>query len=135
MGSWGIHTFEDDLNLDWLIDLGDARPLPFLKECLDLSGVDDMEIFACTGVLCASVMIDALLNGPTPDLPEDALAWLKKNKKLKVSPLIPAAIAGLGRLLDDDSELNSEWQGDKKHYPKWKKSVLALKKRLEKKRA
>jgi hypothetical protein len=132
MGTRGIHTFDDDLNLDWLIDLSDSKPLPFLKNCLDLKGVEEMEIFACIGVLCASVIVDAILNGPTKDLPEDALAWLKTNKKLKVRPLVPAAITGLERLLEDDSEMNSEWQTEKKLYPKWKKSIVELKKRLEK---
>ena len=134
MGAWGIHTFEDDHNLDWLNDLLEAdKPSAFLKECLDLSDIDEdeMEYMPCTGVLCAAVMIDGLLHGPTDDLPEDVLVWLQQNKKLKVAKLVPNAISGLERLLQDGAEMNDLWKENKKLYPKWKKRILDLKARLE----
>jgi hypothetical protein len=133
MGAWGFKTFEDDSSLDWLGDLGEEeKPLPFLKECLNLDGIDYMEYFHCTGVLSSAVMIDGLLNGPKEDLPEEALEWLKANTKLKVAPLVPIAIDGLERVLGDDSELNELWRENKELYPKWKKSIVDLSVRLEK---
>lgn len=131
MGAWGAKTFEDDHNLDWLGDLVDEKPLPFLKECLNLDGLDYLEYMHCTGVLCSAVMIDGLLNGPADDMPEEALEWLKSNKKLKVASLVPSAIEGLERVLGDDSEMNDLWRENKKLYPKWKKSVLDLTSRLK----
>lgn len=135
MGAWGIQTFEDDHNLDWFDDLTDEeKPLAFFKECLDLSEIDDdeMEYMPCTGVLCTAVMIDALLNGPTDDLPENVLKWLEENKKLKVAKLVPDAISGRDRLLQDGSEMNDTWKEEEDLYPKWRKQVLDLKDRLEK---
>ena len=134
MGAWGIRTFEDDQNLDWLGDLIDQeKPLAFFKECLDLSEIDEdeMEYIACTGVLCTAVMIDALLNGPTGDLPEEAVAWLEENDKLKVRKLVPDAMDGLDRLLEDGSEMNDLWKENEELYPKWKQQVLDLKARLQ----
>ena len=134
MGTFGIHTFEDDHCLDWFGDLLDAdRPTTFFKECLDLSDIDEdeMEYMPCTGVLCAAVMIDGLLNGPTDDLPEDVRDWLQQNKKLKVAKLVSDAVSGLDRLLQDGSEMHDLWKENKKLYPKWKKRILDLKNRLE----
>ena len=134
MGTFGIHTFEDDHCLDWFSDLLDVdRPTTFFKECLDLSDIDEdeMEYMPCTGVLCAAVMIDGLLNGPTDDLPEDVRDWLQQNKKLKVAKLVPDAVSGLDRLLQDGSEMHDLWKENKKLYPKWKKRILDLKTRLE----
>ena len=132
MGAWGFKTFEDDSSLDWLADLADAKPHQFLRECLDLDGIDCLEYMHCTGVLCSAVMIDGLLNGPTDDLPEEALEWLKTHKKLKVTPLVPLAIEGLDRLLEDESELNELWRENTELYRNWKKSIVDLSVRLEK---
>ena len=132
MGAWGIHTFEDDSNLDWLDDLVfQEKPIAFFKMCLDLKGIDYLEYMACTGVLCTAVMIDALLHGPTKDLPDDARYWLESNKKLDVTKLIPAAIAGLKRFFEADAELNELWSENKALYAKWKKPIVALQARLE----
>ena len=131
MGAWGIATFEDDSNLDWLCDLEDEdKPLGFLKECLDLKGIDELDYMSCTGVLCAAVMIDAILNGATKDLPQSAIVWLENNKKLKVQKLLPNAIGGLERILGDKSEMNETWAEEPEHYSKWKKHVNGIKKRL-----
>lgn len=106
--------------------------MAFLKECLNLEDTDELEYMACAGVLGAAVMVDGLLNGPTDDLPEEATDWLKSHKSLKVAPLIPAAIAGLDRLLDETSEINALWMENEELYPQWKSSILALQKRLKK---
>lgn len=133
MGAWGIATFEDDSSLDWLCDLvEEERPLAFLKECLNLKGIDELEYMHCTGVLCAAVMIDALLNGATRDLPDSAVEWLANYKQLKVQKLVPAAIAGLDRVLGDNSEMNETWAEDSALHAKWKRRVNSIKKRLSK---
>ena len=134
MGAWGIHTFEDDLNVGWFDDLCDEKkPLAFLEDCLDLSpiGEDEMDDESCAGVLCTAVIMDGLLNGPTPDLPDEVVSWLEDNKKLKVTKLMPDAIAGLGRFLLDGSEMNDLWNENEDDYPKWKQLAFDLKARLE----
>ena len=135
MGAWGIQFFEDDQNLDWLQDLLDQdQPVAFFRECLDLSEIDEgeMEYMDCTGVLCTAVMIDALLNGPAESLPEDAVAWAKENQQQRVNQLVPAAIAGLDRLLEDGSEMNDLWKENTQLCSQWKRQVLDLQARLRK---
>ena len=81
MSAWGIHTFEDDQLADWLVDLVDQeKPMAFLKECLNLEDIDELEYMACAGVLGAAVMVDGLLNGPTDDLPEEATGLSRTNR-------------------------------------------------------
>ena len=95
MGASGIHTFEDDETLGWLDDLIEqTKPFAFFKECLNLEDHDIayLEYTPCAGVLGTSVMMDALLNGPTKDLPEQAIEWLDSHKSLKVEKLVPAAL-------------------------------------------
>lgn len=133
MGAWGYLTFEDDESLDWLSDLCDQdSPSSFLKECLNLKGIDYLEYQACTGVLCAAVMIDGLLNGPAKDLPEEAIQWLASHPKLRVSRLVAPAISGLERLLGGDAELHELWKENRELYPKWKMRIQSLKRRLKK---
>jgi len=90
-----------------------------------------MEYMACTGVLCTAVIIDALLNGPTDDLPEEALRWLREHRELKVAPLVGGAIAGIDRVLEDGSEMNQLWIENEDLHPEWEKSVLDLRGRLQ----
>jgi hypothetical protein len=133
MGAWGIHTFEDDHSLDWLNDLADQeQPARFFAECLDLEDDDELEYMGCTGVWCTAVMIDGLLNGPTKDLPEPAREWLDSHNKVRVMRLLPAAIAGLERLLDPSSELTALWMENEELYPKWRRGIVSLRNRLKK---
>lgn len=69
---------------------------------------------------------------PTEDLPVEAVEWIEQHHKLNVAPLVPSAVAGVKRLLDDTSELNELWQSNKKLYPKWKSQITTLGQRLEK---
>jgi hypothetical protein len=134
MGAWGIQPFEDDETADWLGDLIDATPLPFLKECLDLEGIYYLEYMHCAGVLGSAVMIDGVLHGSKGNLPEEAVEWIDEHKKLKVAPLVPAGIEGLNRLLGEDAELHELWRENEELYPQWKKLMLDLKARLQKSR-
>lgn len=131
MGAWGHLTFEDDETLDWLGDLIDAdKPIAFLKECLDLEDEEELDYTAGAGAIGSAVIIDALLNGPTADLPEEAVEWLGGHEKLKVAPLVPSAIAALDGAMGEDSELNELWSENEELYPQWKAHLLAARSRL-----
>jgi hypothetical protein len=132
MGAWGTKPFEDDETLDWLDDLMEQRkPGEFLKECLDLEGIDYLEHQQCAGVLGTAVILDALVNGAREDLPDAAREWVEENRKLAVKPLVPMAIAGLDRLLADDSELHELWRENDKLYPEWKSRITRVRDRLQ----
>lgn len=133
MGAHGTNPFDEDHAADWLADLCDQDdPKAFFQECLDLDGIDDLEMMACAGVMGTCVMIDGILNGPGPSLPDEAIDWISRHKKLAVKRLLPKAIAGIDAVLGDHSELNDLWKENKKLYPKWRKSVADLRTRLAK---
>lgn len=95
MGAHGINTFDEDHAADWLADLCDQEdPKDFFRECLDLDGIEDLEMMESAGVIGTCVMIDGILHGPTSDLPEDAVDWINAHKKLAVRRFLPKAIAG-----------------------------------------
>jgi hypothetical protein len=130
MGSWGIEIFEEDYALDWLADLCEhEEPKEFFQECLDIDGCD-LELIECAGVLGTCAMIDGLLNGPRRSLPSEAKEWLTTHRSLAVKRLLKSAIQGLDAVLDDQSEACELWKESAEFYPKWRRSVLALRKRL-----
>lgn len=131
MGAHGINAFDEDHAADWLADLCDQEdPKDFFRECLDLDGIEYLEMMESAGVIGTCVMIDGILHGPAPDLPEDAVDWITEHKMLAVKRFLPKAIAGLDAILGDDCELHDLWKEDKELYPKWKKMVSDLRTRL-----
>ena len=133
MGAWGTGIFEDDSTLDWFADLEDARkPLSFLAECLDITGIDYLEYDNCAGVLGAAAIIDGLLHGAPTDSPESVMEWIASNKSLNVAKLVPNAIASLDAVVGENSELNELWSENEELYPKWKADITALRTRLAK---
>ncbi|MFN9414442.1 MAG: DUF4259 domain-containing protein [Pirellula sp.] len=130
MGSRGIEIFEEDYALDWLADLREHDdPKEFFEECLDIDDCD-LELIECSGVLGTCAMIDGLLNGPKRTLPSEAKEWLQSHKSLAVKRLLKSAIRGLDAVLDDQSEACELWKENEELYPKWRRSTLALRKRL-----
>jgi hypothetical protein len=71
-----------------------------------LEEIEYLEMMHCAGVLGTCVMIDGILNGPTDDLPDDAIDWLSSNKKLAIKRLLPQAVEGLDAILGEESEMN-----------------------------
>jgi hypothetical protein len=115
-----------------LEDLHDSDPHAFFVHCLDLSGIDDLPYLACIGVVCTAEMIHALLCRYRPGMPPWAGPWIAAHRNLVVRPLVPAAIAGLRRVLEVDSEMHQRWQDNEEFYDCWLEGVNDLLERLEK---
>lgn len=131
MGTWGLGTFEDDIACDWLEDLHDSDPIPFFAHCLDLTGHDYLEFLAGVGVVCTAEMLHGLACGPRPGLPSDAQQWIDKHQGLNVAPLMPAAIAGLRRVISPQSQMREMWRDDAVRFDDWMRQLKDLLQRLE----
>lgn len=132
MGTWGITTFEDDEALDWLSELDSIDDASLLEESIqpdeyDMTFLDAGE---AARILCAAEIIAGIVAFPSVYLPEEAKDWIRAHKDLNVSSLVPLATTMIDRVLSDESELNELWQENEEDYPKWKKMLLDLKKRL-----
>jgi hypothetical protein len=130
MGAWGLGTFDDDIACDWLEDLGESDTTAFFRVCLDLRGHGDLEYVACVGVLCTAEMIHALLCGPRDGLPGAANEWLRKSPVVSAEQLVPSAIEGLKRILDNQSAMHQLWEDSNGSYQQWIDRVTDLADRL-----
>lgn len=131
MGTWGLGTFEDDIACDWLEDLHDSDPIAFFTHCLDLTGHDYLEFLACVGVVCTAEVLHGLVCQPRPGLPSTVHAWIDHHKTLNVTPLMPAAIAGLHRVISPKSQMYDLWEDDAVRFDDWKRQIGDLLNRLE----
>ena len=131
MGTWGLGTFDDDIACDWLEDLHESDPLAFFVQCLDLTDSNDLEYLACIGVVCTAEIIHALLRSPREGLPQAACRWAEQHKDLNVLPLLPDAIAGVGRVMQPDSELHELWEDNEEMYDRWRDQTRDLLRQLE----
>jgi hypothetical protein len=131
MGTWGLGTFDDDIACDWLEDLFDSDPFAFFVQCLDLPPRDDLEFLACTGVVCTAEMVHGLIREPRGGLPGAALLWIEQHRELNVRPLVPAAIAGLHRVIHHNSEMHVRWEDHQELYASWLERISELVGNLE----
>ncbi len=130
MGTWGIKTFDNDGNSDWLWDLEETDDTSLLEKSLNPEQVDYLEAPDGEVILAAAEIINAIKNGPREGLPEEVLEWITAHKKLDVSKLIPKARAMVERALGEKSELKELWQENKEEFPLWLADVNDLKSRL-----
>jgi hypothetical protein len=129
MGTWGINPFEDDYHLDWFEGLErNDKPARYLAECLISEGVG-LDYFEEAQVLCAAIVVDGLLHGPTDDLPVHVKVWMRENEDLRIAKLVPCAIAGVDRLLAN-SETSRLWSENQTLHAQWKSRISALRDRL-----
>lgn len=126
MGPWGTGTFEDELACDWLEDLFDSDPVAFFAHCLDLRGLDYLEYLAGIGVLCTAEILHAICDQPRTGLPEAAHRWLESHRALPVKGLLPAAIAGMTRVLGPESELRERWEDNESWGDRWQQQAADL---------
>lgn len=111
MGAHGISTFDEDHAADWLADLCEQEdPKDFYRECLDLDGIEYLEMMESSGVIGTCVIIDGILNGKPPDLPDASSA---NSKFAEDEPEIEAACAGCinAGLVQKDDYAVAEVQG------------------------
>jgi hypothetical protein len=130
MGTWGIKTFDNDGNSDWLWDLEETDDASLLEESLAPRSEDYLEAPDGEVILAAAEIINGIKNGPREGLPDEALDWITAHKNLDVSKLLPKAIRMIDRLLGEKSELKELWQENKEDFPLWLADVNDLKNQL-----
>ena len=130
MGTWGIKTFDNDGNSDWLWELEETNDTSLLEQSLSPEIDDYLEAPDGEIILAASEIINGIKNGPREDLPVEAVDWITAHKNLDVSKLIPKAIKMIDRLLGEKSELKELWQENKEDLPLWLADVNDLKNKL-----
>ena len=128
MGAWGHRTFEDDTTCDWVWELADSPdPLSFISSSLTLDGSDEyLEYDTGASVLAASEAVYAIAFGVRDGAPDDLKAWATSHADLDVSSIFAKCVAGLTRLLSDNSELNELWSENEELYPKWRANAQQM---------
>lgn len=133
MGTWGIRTFDDDTALDWLGDFDPSAPVQYLRDALARAAGDEYLGFSeCVHVLCAAEIIDGVLHGPRPGLPEPVIDIITANESndIEIARLAAVAASRLAAVLSDRSELNELWSENTKEYTDWTNHVRDLMNRL-----
>lgn len=132
MGTWDIHTFDNDNAADWLYDLQETDDISLLQNSLQPDLSDYLEAPDGETILAAAEIICAIDQGPRHDLPEEATAWVNAHRELEVAALKPLAAKMIARVLADDSELKELWEENEELFDHWLADVRDLKLRLEK---
>ena|SRR5271165_7102917 len=134
MGAWGVKLFDDDSALDFLAELTGAKdPLTLMRQSFVLAAASKyLEYDAAQCVLVSAAAIDTLLNGTRhgDDL-EDLDSWVQRNRNLNVASIKALAVAAIGRVLADESELRDLWAENAKDYPAWRGGLESLATRLD----
>jgi hypothetical protein len=129
MGAWGIKTFENDDASDWVCELEDASGTSVIENAFEFED-DYIESPEGSEALAAAEVLLALKGKARDNLPEEVTNWVKSNKELDVTKLIPKAIDSVKKILSEDSELNELWE-ESDDFDSWVKDVTELVTALE----
>lgn len=138
MGAWGYGIFEDDAALDFTADVEESgNPERMLRQAFDTAiGADYLESDEGSAVLVAAAYVDRQLNGTKfssadQEEPLSVDTFPDRNPKQDFSNLSEIAVQALGKVLEDDSELNELWAENEDDYPAWREGVDQLIHRLD----
>ncbi len=146
MGAWNYQILCDDTACDAMCDLMDSEDFVedigiFFDEALD-QGEDYLDFDAGQYALLAAAVVDAAVHGVDWTLlledgsGEDAeysdFFAKAARRKADLEPLCKTAKEVVSLVLGKDSELRELWEENETLYPKWKKNVERLGKRLGK---
>lgn len=132
MGTWGIKTFDNDGNSDWIYDLEEFDDLSLIEEALSPGDTEYLEAPDGEVILAAAEIINGIRAKPREGLPGEAVDWINNHKTLDVSGLIEKAITMIDLVLSEKSELRELWEENEEDFPQWKADVLDLKEKLGK---
>ncbi|AEG02760.1 DUF4259 domain-containing protein [Methylomonas methanica] len=132
MGAWDSGVFDNDDAADWINELADANDLEILNNAIYavLDTPDYIEEPEGARLLCACEVVTAFRGKLSTNIPDEVRQWVKNHESLDTSPLIPAALQAIDRVLGDDSELKQLWEENEQDYPKWHEAILSIKRRL-----
>lgn len=131
MGTWGIHTFDDDAACDWLYRLEDEPAVEVMKNSLEAAlGDEFLDRDVGMEALCACEALALVFGVPSASLPDNLSELLGDVETTRVTHLLPKALTVLASLTGERSELNDLWRENKTDYPRWLQHIADLCDRL-----
>ena len=131
MGAWGSGPFENDDASDWVWDLEDETDatviIAALSAAVDTPTDEQVDAPTASNAIAAAEVL-ASAHGPrSPDLPTEAVEWLRVNHAI-VDERLRALAFGAVQRISVDSELKELW--DDARDDTWAESVRVLAERL-----
>ena len=130
METWGDGAFENDAGSDLVLDLKQAKGTKILKDAFINAKAGGWDSDDCQSAVAAAEIVAAMKGAPSPKLPKDALAWVKRQNQPPGEPLVAQARDVLRAILAN-SELKEIWQETGNAKP-WVENMQELLRRLSK---
>lgn len=118
MGAWDTGPFDNDTAADWCGDLNEADAglrVDLIRSTLETAATDPdyLDHDDAAPAIAAAAIVAASLPGGTPIRSTNAPDFLLGGEALFLSPDLPAlAVRALDRIVGDDSEWSSLWEGN-----------------------
>jgi hypothetical protein len=135
MGAWGAGNFENDMALDWVIDLEASNDLGLVENAIAevLNSGEYLDADAGCAGLAAAEVVAALKGSPMAGLPEDVSAWVGAHPGAPGEELIKDCLAAVDKIRDSEaSELSELWHEDDEPPVEWYAALDGLVARLRK---
>lgn len=139
MGAWGYGHFEDDMALDFMIEVEESdNPEKTLSDAFDSAlDVDYLEYTEGNAVIVAAAYVDSQINGTKfsatdSEEPLDVDTFAERHPDQNFIALKNKAIKAVQQVLAKNSELNELWEENEELYPLWRQGLEELIERLKK---
>ncbi|MGE0493073.1 MAG: DUF4259 domain-containing protein [Vulcanimicrobiota bacterium] len=133
MGTWGVHSFQNDSACDWVLDLEDSEGLPFVEETLRevIDCRDYLEQPTAARAVAAAEALACLKGNPPPAdvLRESFIEWVNEHDDQPEPGLVATALQALDRVERRPCELLELWE-ESGNFEDWSASMLDLRQRL-----
>jgi hypothetical protein len=129
-GAWGDGSFDNDEALDWAATCAAAKSTSPVRDALQgaLRG-KYLEAPQGSSAVAAAEVVAAARGKPSPKLPAELAAWIKRQPAQELSRLAPLARKALKRVRDPKtSELRQLWDEGKP--ARWLEAISDLESRL-----
>jgi hypothetical protein len=133
MGAWGAKSFQNDDACDWVYELEEDSDLAVIEETLaaiaEADKDDYLEAPECSTAIGAAEVVAALLQRPSPDLPDEAKNWVQNFSGQIPATLPKLAVRTITRI-KSDSELKELWD-ESDEADEWYAVINELEERLK----
>ena len=102
MGTWGYGPFDDDIALEWVLELEDARDWSVVEGALKTVAATPLDVYLQppdAQVAWAAAATVAAVEHPEVALPDRVAAWLRAHRETRPPELRPLAAEALQRVL------------------------------------
>lgn len=128
MGAWGAGPFENDDAADWVYELEGVNDANVVREALDVSEAEYLEVDQGAVAVAAAAVVAAALGSGHLSLPDEVVGWLGHNRGSLTSSDALLAIAAAERTLAAESEIRELW--DEAEDDSWVQETESLVRRL-----